>query len=348
MGLRDSNWSPDFPTSSSLAKSLLFNATKRQVDGVVALDIQTLKNLLRVVGPISLADYGETITADNFFERAQFHAEVNFFPGSTAKKDFIGAVSRIVLDRILHSKPETWPAVFNALQNSLAGKHLLLNTNDPVAQGLLAESNWDGAIAQTGSVSEVRSGRVDDYLMTVDANLGGNKANYFVKNQANYRVAVDKNGLLSAQLTLLYEHTATTETWPSGRYKDFLRVYVPKGASLQKLEMSDVKEAPAVATSEENGKTVFSVFFEVPSQSKKTLILTYALPMKLPTIARESQYHLLVQKQAGADKWPLSINFDTPTFLKITPQNGSNLNSYSARFNSDLSSDREFNLTVAP
>src|SRR5206468_2266205 len=102
-----------------------------------------------------------------------------------------------------------------------------------------------------GSVSEVRSGRVDDYLMTVDANVGGNKANYFVRNQSNYLVSADKNGVLTAQLTLLYEHTATTETWPSGRYKDYLRVYVPKGSVVTKLEMSDVKEAPAVAVSEE-------------------------------------------------------------------------------------------------
>lgn len=348
LGLRDSNWSPDFPTSSKLARELLFKSTKRSVDGVIALDIKGVENLLRVLGPVTLADYGETITADNFFERAQFHADVNFFPGSTAKKDFMGAAARIVLDKFLRSKPEIWPGIILSLQKSLSEKHLLLNSNNADVQALLAESNWDGAIAQVSNVSEIRSGRVEDYLMVVDANVGANKANYFVRPQGNYRVVVDKNGGLSAQLTLLYEHTATTETWPSGRYKNFLRVYVPKGAVLQKLELSDSRETPSFTTTQENDKTVFGFFFEVPSQTKKTVILNYALPMKLPTIARESTYHLLIQKQAGQAEPQFSVNFDAPTFLKLSPTGGVNTAAYSARFTTDLSRDREFSLTVAP
>ncbi|HET7713351.1 MAG TPA: DUF4012 domain-containing protein, partial [Patescibacteria group bacterium] len=348
LGLRDSNWSPDFPTSSKLARELLFKSTKRAVDGVIALDIRAVENMLRVLGPVTLADYGEVITADNFFERAQFHADVNFFPGSTAKKDFMGSAARIVLDKFLRSKPALWPAIISSLHTSLIEKHLLLNSTNSDVQALLAESNWDGAIAQTAGVNETRSGRVEDYLMVVDANVGVNKANYFVRPQGNYRVVVDKNGGLTAQLTLLYEHTATTETWPSGRYKNYLRVYVPKGAALQKLELSDSRETPSFTTTEENGKTVFSFFFEVPSQTKKTVILNYALPMRLPTIARESQYHLLVQKQAGQAEPPFSVNFDVPTFLKITAPGGNNMTPYSARFTTDLSRDREFSLTVAP
>lgn len=348
LGLRDSNWSPDFPTSSKLARELLFKSTKRSVDGVIAIDIRGVENMLRVLGPVTLADYGETITADNFFERAQFHADVNFFPGSTAKKDFMGAAARIVLDKFLRSKTELWPGIISSLQTSLTEKHLLLNSNNADVQALLSESNWDGAIAQTAGVTENRSGRVEDYLMVVDANVGGNKANYFVRPQGNYRVVVDKNGGLTSQLTLLYEHTATTETWPSGRYKNFLRVYVPKGSTLQKLELSDSRESPAFTTTTESGKTVFSFFFEVPSQTKKTVILNYALPMKLPTIARESTYRLLVQKQAGQSEPPFSVNFDAPTFLKLTPKGGLNTAAYSARFTTDLSRDREFSLTVAP
>lgn len=348
LGIRDSNWSPDFPTSSKVAKDLLYQATKRQVDGVIALDIKTIENLLRVVGPVSLADYGETVTADNFYQRTQVHAEVGFFPGSTAKKDFIGAVARIVLDKILHSRSEDWPKFVEALQTSLSEKHLQIASSSSDIEELLAESGWDGAIAETGTIGADRSGKVEDYLDIVDANIGGNKANYFVKNQANYRVAADKNGALSAELTLLYEHTATTETWPSGRYKDYLRVYAPKGAVLTKVEVSDVKDVPQVTTSEENGKTVFGFFFEVPSQTKRTIILDYSLPLKLPTIAKESSYHLLVQKQAGTDSPPFSFNFDAPTFLRVTPSGGTNLSPYSARFNSDLRTDRDFSLTVAP
>lgn len=343
--LRDSNFSPDFPASSKLARELLFKEVKREVFGVIALDIQTIEKLLLVTGPVTVSDFGETVTSENFYERAQYHAEIGFFPGSSAKKDFIGAVGRIVLDRILRSKPETWPVLAQAIQSALDEKHMLFNFDDHATQELVAESGWDGAVKPTANS---QTNRLEDYLMVVDANLGANKANYFIKNQANYRVAADKNGQLQATLTILYEHTATTETWPSGRYKDYLRVYVPKGASLQRFEMSDVKEAPAVTTSTEFDKTVFSLFFEIPSQTKKTLIFTYLIPSKLPTIASPTDYHLMVQKQAGTELAPFSINFDVPTFLRVTSAEGTNVNSYSVRINSDLKTDREFNLTVSP
>ena len=87
--LRDSNFNVDF-SKGAVASAVFLNSEMQQaVDGVIGVDLSFVKNLLSVVGPVEVADYNQTVNADNFFQVAKAHAEDNFFPGSTQKKDFL-------------------------------------------------------------------------------------------------------------------------------------------------------------------------------------------------------------------------------------------------------------------
>ncbi len=90
---RDSNWDPDFPISAQRAEWFLKKTTNRSVDGVIAVNLPAVKELLKATGTINLTDYNEEVTADNLFERAEYHSEIDFFPGSTQKKRFLGSFS---------------------------------------------------------------------------------------------------------------------------------------------------------------------------------------------------------------------------------------------------------------
>ena len=91
---RDSNWDPDFTVSAARAEWFLNKTTGHNVDGVIAVNLPAVKLLLQATGPITLADFDQQVTSDNLFEQAEYQSEVNFFPGSTQKKDFLGALSR--------------------------------------------------------------------------------------------------------------------------------------------------------------------------------------------------------------------------------------------------------------
>ncbi len=78
--LRDVNWSPDFPTVAQQAGWFLDKELKIKPDGVIGINLSVVKKMLEVSGPIRLVDYDEVITKDNLYERAQQHAELNFFP----------------------------------------------------------------------------------------------------------------------------------------------------------------------------------------------------------------------------------------------------------------------------
>ena len=57
--LRDSNWSGDFEVNADLARDFLKKETGADVDGVIAVDLTFVANLLKATGPVKLSDYNE-------------------------------------------------------------------------------------------------------------------------------------------------------------------------------------------------------------------------------------------------------------------------------------------------
>lgn len=85
----------------------------------------------------------------------------------------------------------------------------------------------------------------------------------------------------------------------NAEYKDWIRVYVPKGSELIDSEGSSVK----VETYEELGKTVFDGLVRVRAQGSGTYTLTYKLPFKW----EGSTLPVLIQKQPGQDGNPYKL-----------------------------------------
>jgi len=62
--LRDANWSPDFPTSARQVEAFFKMDQGVQADGVIALDLYAVQDLLAAIGPVAIPAYKETVTAD--------------------------------------------------------------------------------------------------------------------------------------------------------------------------------------------------------------------------------------------------------------------------------------------
>ena len=90
--LRDSNWDPDFSQAAPIIEWFFEQGKEPEAEGVVAVNLFVAQDLMRAVGPVYLADYQETVTAENLFAKTQAHSEVGFFPGSTQKRDWLSLV----------------------------------------------------------------------------------------------------------------------------------------------------------------------------------------------------------------------------------------------------------------
>ncbi len=312
--LRDSNFDPDFPTSARRAEWFLKKSMNQDVDGTLAVNLETLRALLSVVGPLELPDYQETITASNLAERAQFHAEVNFFPGSTAKKEFLSSVSNALFAKLKTADSGTLLALSAALLQTLESNDTQLSVISPTSEKILQTLGWNGALEAKPCPA---TPCYDDYLYSVDSNFGVNKANFYLTKDLALNVAVDKEGLPTYTLQTTWKNAATSNAWPAGAYKNYARLYLPLSVNLQSVVIDSRPLDPTAYTlTEEHGRLVLSYLVTVPTNSVLTSTVTYtaATPLKSGSL-----YSLYFQRQSGSrpeDK--LSVTYNLPLYLKPT------------------------------
>jgi UDP-glucuronate decarboxylase len=300
LGLRDVNWWPHFPVSMKNFTILYDRATQENITSVVAVNLRIIERLLGVTGNVYLDDYKENITAKNVFERAQYHAEVGFQPGSTQKKDFLTDLAEVVFNKVF-STNKYHVQLAKLFVGSLSSRDVMLYSGDEELEKVWTNADLAGSIpSKFGS----------DTLRVVDSNVGGNKANYWVDRNSSYSINVDRDGRLNGDLTVEWTHRGTSTSWPNGDYKNYVRVYVP-----QRLE--GLKVEPPLADQEiydEFGRTVVAGLVQVPIKSSQKIRVTYKLPVDI-SLVNEKKYQLIWENQPGLDE---KVNFtvNLPSFLK--------------------------------
>lgn len=339
--LRDSNWDPDFPTSAQRAKWFLEKETGRSADGVIGLDLFVAQRFLKTFGEINLPDYNEKINEKNFFDRAQFHNEVGFFPGTTSKKDFLGAVSRAIFERLKNAKPEELAKTGMDVLTSLEEKDILVYTDDTEAMKVFSKYNWDGGFKKlkcppAGVAGNPPAGGeklkcYEDYLNIIEANVGVNKVNYFLERSLEIKTKINYDGVVEKKLIINYENKSPSELFPGGKYRNYLRLYVPKDSLLQDCRIGD-KECDIEET-KEHERTVFGFLVEVPAGERQQVQVTWTLPETYD----QGQYRFFLQKQPGTRNDKILVSFANPKELTLTGKTP-------LIYNTTLSQDKVFDL----
>ena len=319
--MRDSNWDPDFPTSARRAQWFLDKTLDKQVNGTIAVNVYTLANLLDALGPVTIPDYDEEITAKNIFERAEYHSEVNFFPGSTQKKEFLSSVANALFQQLTELSAKQALPVAQAIARGIDEKNTLLSLDSEVTNHTFSTLGWNGEL-RTPSCPGLGGSCYSDYAMLVDANLGVNKANYFLNRSLQYAVTFDKDLSPSYLFTATYQNTSTSSSWPAGPYKSYSRMYLPSDVIFDSLRINgeNVKLGD-VNLSAEHSRLVVGYLLNVPVGSTAQVELRYH---RASTLSSDSPtYSFYWQKQPGTAGDPLSIYLNYPLFLEpdiISPQ----------------------------
>ncbi len=310
--LRDSNFDPDFPTSARRAEWFLKKSMNQDVAGTIAVNLETLKLLLSALGPLELPDYDETINAGNLAERAQYHAEVNFFPGSTAKKEFLSSVADALFEKLKTADAKSLLKVSAALMSSLESSDTQISVISPSSERILQTLGWNGGIENKPCPT---SPCYDDYLYSVDSNFGVNKANFYITKDMTLDITVSKDGEPTHSLVTTWKNAATSNAWPAGSYKNYARLYIPPSSSLVEIKIGEnTLPASDYTVSEEHGRLVVSYLVTVPINSLTTSKVVYTNTTKLKS---GSFYSLYFQRQSGTrsqDK--ISVNYNLPLYLK--------------------------------
>lgn len=340
--LRDTNFEPDFPTSARLAQTFYNKEAGEKVNGVFALDLSASAKLLSAVSGLDLPEYGEHVDGNNLFEKAITHAEVNFFPGSQAKKNYLTSLQGQLFNKIFYVSKQNWPAIIASLAQSLETKHLQIYLAAPELFSYVASENWGGVLPRG---KEDVEGEIMDFLATVESNMGANKANFYLERRYRLETQLTKEGQLTHRLKINYKNNSPSEVFPAGKYKNRFRVYLPLGAKLNKAIFGESEITVSFKPFSDYGRTGYSAYLELFPKEQKTLVLEYSLRDILKFKDGRLKYRLDVIKQAGTEKDLFDWSLIYPINLKIEGGvEGARKDKQELLIQTDLLKDRSFSV----
>lgn len=305
--LRDMNLSPDFKLSmETFMKHYQEISGVRQIDGIIALDTRLPVELLKVLGPIGVGGWGE-FSAENdprcdCPQVVYALEDISTRPTNYIREDrkaVLGPLMHSIIANAMGSPKSTWPDLLNVGLNAFKEKHLLLYFPDESSQSSAEGFNAAGRILEYE----------EDYLHLNDTNFAGAKSNLFITQTVEQDITLNANGSVTKTVTVTYDNPhppsncdlETAGLCLNGVYRDWVRLYVPLGSTLQQVVGSEV----AAVTAEDLGKTVFEAFFTLRPQSSSKLVFTYDLPGTYTT-----PYKMLMQKQPGKPNINHSVVFN--------------------------------------
>jgi hypothetical protein len=364
--LRDSNFNVDF-SKGAVASAIFLNSEMGQVvDGVVGVDLSFVKNILSAVGPIKVSDYNQTVTADNFFQLAQAHAEDNFFPGSTQKKDFLTAFYDALQVKINDSKNLPYLDFAQTLTSSINGKHILFAFNNINEQAVFSVNGWSSSLLQD---SASNNSSINDFIGINEANLGGNKVNYYISRSMSQAAAITSDGKVNESLTAAFKNSAPKSLGAKGIYKNYLRFILPQGAILSGIEINGQTQKIVQAITDptiyerksfvppsgfevekedQEGKTIYGFLVEIGTQQLTTIKIDYTLAQKIDTDQPAISYKLKVFKQPGVDFLPYDFSLTFPSNLRVVKTDPDvKVGTQRATLTTQIEQDREVSVELA-
>ena len=312
--LRDSAFSSDFLENYIQAKKFLdLEINNNDFDGGILITTTAIQNILEGMNEIYIPDFNEKINKDNFYIKAQLYAEENFFPGSTQKKGFLTALTRQMFIELENASS---PILFKMFNKSLDEKQITLIFDDKNIQSSYDSLYWSGKRITPSCYSKIENCAVD-YIFPYDANLGVNKANFFVTKNMNLKVTITKDGSLNNELTIFLNNESQDNTFPGGDYKNYMQISLPKRAIIKQL----TKNGVLIEKRDENIDEYKTIGFlvEIPAQKSTEIKIKYSLQSVLSD--GDGIYQLIFQKQIGSQNSDLSIQVFTPENIVIQDQN---------------------------
>lgn len=297
--LRDANFSPDFLSSMKTFEDLYsFSTDKKKIEGLITVDTHVLVKLLDVMGDVQA--YGTTFTTKKvsqcdcpmvLYELLNQAGQPRGYWVDN-RKDMIGVLLSEILKKAMASPRQVYGLLGQVVIDEARQKHILLYLHNQDAQGGIEALGFAGRIKTYDG----------DYLHINDANLAGAKSNLYLEEKVTQEVSITDVGA-STNLTIDYKYPHNADNCSlerkeglclAGIYRDYLRIYLPKGAIIDEAKGFENKSR----TFEDLDHTVVDGYFTVVPQGLAKIQIKYKTP---GNFKKTGEYRSLIQKQPGTD-----------------------------------------------
>lgn len=338
-GMRDANWFADFSVSARKVVEFFKKEAGYKVDGVITVSPQMISDILKVVGPIELSEYGLTVDPDNFISAIQ--SEVEYGENREQPKRVVMDMAPLLMEKIYSANASQWLEIFNVFVAGLEQKDVMMYFDDFSLENFVAEKGFGGLVKDTRTNTDsTRTDADSDYLMVVFSNIKGSKTdkvtdNYILLNSKLETLNSKPKGV--HKLTITRQHNGGSDKlgFYNKQNPAFVRILVPQGAELINISgNSKPNFKPLVSYNEggfqedvdlynlessfkldgeknvwtynESGKKGFAFWMITDPGKDKTVELEYSVPL-----ANEGgRYNMYIQKQSGLDVDDFEFKFD--------------------------------------
>lgn len=307
--LRDSNWNPDFPKSAQRAEWFLDKSMDIRVDGVIAVDLVFVRELIKVFGSVFVQEFDKTIDYKNFYEVVQYEAEKDFFPGSRQKQNFLLSLSRHLINRLKISSEGDAMRIFEIFYQALNRRHIQVFLHQADLQDKIENIGWSGSLKPLYCLVD---NCLYDWASLIEANLGVNKANYFVTRELSLKVSVFQNAI-NRNLEARFFNKSQFFMGDKGKYKAYLRLLLPVDSKVRGVSIKKNDNLETISYREEVLGGIKEVGFLLEIGPTESISVYFEWESEGVDLGKNGEYKFLLRKQAGIDKFPFLFNISFPS-----------------------------------
>jgi hypothetical protein len=276
--LRQLGLTADFPVNAAIVRDFWARSPEGgPVEGVVGVDVDALRALLRVVGPVEVRGVEYTATSvRGELLRDQYR---RFAGDKQERRDQLGEVARAVFTRIEGGQWQL-DELATAMVEIVQGRHLVVWSADPDTQEAWADAGADGRLRP-------------DTVSADLVNTGSNKLDSFVPTTATLTSPRRPDGRVAVEIR--YEMTSKApDSGPAylrgpnvdglvaGQYRGVVLVNLPRGATAVRAE------GGTVAVAGHDGATeVVGVDVSLLAGESKVVTVSAVLPERVRSVVLE-------------------------------------------------------------
>ena len=218
-------------------------------------------------------------------------------------------------------------------------KHVVMNMKDAALQKDIDQFGWGGKILNPQCIDPNKH-CVINHILPVDANLGVNKANFYVDKLMKLSSHIDKNGTISNEFSVAFTNNSSEGVKPGGTYTNYFQVYIPVDAQIKGVDIDSIPIFDHTITKSGVFK-IASYLLSIRPGETKIFTITYNLAQKL--LPGQNIYQVVIQKQIGAFNSDFSFNISYDPNILLVDQNFKSVaKNHSVIYNSSLSTNKVF------
>ncbi len=320
LSLRDSGLVHNWPTNAQQAMMFYKADTGDDVDAVIEVTPQVLRDLLKETGPVTLKEYNLTITDDNFLEKVQLEVEAgkDKIAGKDPKAGILTGLAEVLMQRLTAQQNLRSLSHYSNLFTNLAHqKHILLYSSDPTVQAQIEELGFSGSIKKTDY----------NYFQITEANFGADKSSPFIDQKVLYNHTLNSEGMSEIAVDITRKHTkpqsfpytnpyTNKPDWLIKNNISYMQVLVPFESQLKSFSGVD-----KLTSSYEKPIQQFSyISLLAPLSAPQTVHISYTIPQHLD-MSKNITVTTLVQKQTGGWPYELTYRLQTPSGYHLVASN---------------------------